>query len=123
MSRSGGRQPHLANVDAPQRIFDFGRRRRRGANAVIARTFPDPATATPAQLEFALLACEATLTENADADPDDDRAFFLSALFAIAAACRADLHCRLRDSVIEDEVRHIIAHGDERVVDDHDHSD
>jgi len=86
---------------------------------VIARTFPDPASATSAQIEYALLECETTLNENVDASADDDRAFFLSALFAIAAVCRADLHCRLRGSTIE-ELNQIIANADSRFIEDRD---
>jgi hypothetical protein len=61
--------------------LDFGRRRERGTDAVIARTYRDPAAAASARVQFAFGACEATLAENGDAGADDDRAFFLSALF------------------------------------------
>ena len=123
MSSSGVSVWRVANIDTAQRRFDFGRGLYRGAGAVIARVFPDPATATSAQVEFALLACEATLNENVEAAADDDRAFFLSALFAIAAVCRADLHCRLRDSGMEDELNEIISNGGGTVIEDHDPSD
>jgi hypothetical protein len=89
---------------------------------MIGWTFPDPATATTAQIEFTLLAAEATLNENADAGPDDDRSFFLSALFAIAAVCRADLHCRLGNPKIEDELNRMIVDGGGEVTGDHDSS-
>jgi hypothetical protein len=78
---------------------------------VIGWAFPDPAAATTPQVAFALQACEARLHDDADASTDDDRAFFLSALFAIAAVCRADLHYRLGHPTTDDELNRMIANG------------
>jgi hypothetical protein len=111
------------SIEFAQRTVDCGQHRDRGADAVIAWTFPDPATATYAQVEFTLVACETTLNENVDASADDDRAFFLSAVFAIAAVCRADLHCRLRDSGMAAELNQIIANADGAFIEDENPSD
>lgn len=92
----------------------------RGADAVIGWAFPDPATAATPQVAFARQACEARLHQNGDASTDDDRAFFLSARFAIAAVCRADLHDRLAHSATQDELNRMIANHDEVFADQDD---
>ncbi|MGO9876511.1 MAG: hypothetical protein ACLPVY_22270 [Acidimicrobiia bacterium] len=89
---------------------------------MIGWAFPDPASATTPQVAFALQACETRLHDNADASTDDDRAFFLSALFAIAAVCRADLHYRLAHSATDDELNRMIANGGREVFGDQDDS-
>lgn len=73
--------------------------------------FPNPEQASTEQIAFALGAAEALLRKHADVPVGDVPSFFLTAIFATAEMCRADLERRVGDAAVEDELNGIVDDG------------